>query len=467
FAEDAARVLAGAGIRVHALAGLTPTPLLAFAVRRLDAAAGVQVTASHNPAADNGYKVYWGDGAQIVPPLDAEISAAIDAVASLDGLLLAAAGDPLVTEVPDTLRDAYADAVLPLLVRPQERDLRIVTTPLHGVAAPLLTDLLSRAGFDDVAVVPQQAEPDPDFPTVSFPNPEEPGALDLALDLARERDADVVLANDPDGDRIAAAVPTAAGWRVLSGDETGCLLADWLLTEGPQDHGRVVATTVVSSQLLSRIAADHGVGYAETLTGFKWLARAALDAAAGGGRMVLAYEQALGAMCGTAVLDKDGISAAMVFAEMAAAYKASGGGVPGALDALARRHGVHATTGRSIRLQGPHGQRVVAEVLRRLRADPPAQVGGVPVIAVADHAAGRRVWSDGRQEQLTTPATDLVAITLRDGSRLQVRPSGTEPLLKFYLEVVEPAGDEVATARGRAAARLSDLADTFLDLTAV
>ena len=466
FAEDAARVLAAAGLTVRRFPGVVPTPLVAFAVRHLDAAAGVQVTASHNPPADNGYKVYWSGGAQIVAPLDREISAAIDAVGEVGTIPLAPLDDERLGLVPAEVREHYAAALLDLQLHPEARDLRIVYTPLHGVAGEVVVDVLARAGFADVAVVRAQADPDPDFPTVAFPNPEEPGALDLAFALGGQRGADLVLANDPDGDRIAAAVPDGDGWRALTGDEIGCLLADYLLSEGPQDAGRVVATTVVSSQLLGRIAAAHGAECVETLTGFKWLAPVAADAERRGRRFVLAYEQALGAMVGTAVRDKDGISAALVMAELAAWEKARGRSLLDRLDDLARRFGLHATAGRALRLEGAQGQQQVAATLARLRAAPPERIAGVEVAAVADHEAGTRRWRDGREEPLSTPPTPLLGYTLADGSRLQLRPSGTEPLLKLYLEVVEPVADDepVSAARGRAEERLAALGDAFLAL---
>ena len=466
FATDVAQVLGGFGIPVHQLSGLSPTPLVAFAVRDVGAAAGVQITASHNPAADNGYKVYWTDGAQIIPPLDAQISAAIDAVDPEVELPLS--GDH-VRDVGNDVLERYVAATLSLQCEPGARDLRIVYTPLHGVAGPLVKRLLTDAGFSDVAAVAEQLQPDPAFSTVAFPNPEEPGALDLAIRLATESGADLILANDPDGDRIAAAVPDAGGWRPLSGDEIGCLLAEWLLTRVGGGAERVVGTTVVSSRMLAAMAAHHGVGYLETLTGFKWLARAAIDAAADGRRMVLAYEQALGAMCGTAVLDKDGMSAALVLADMAAALKAEGRTLLDGLDDLARRHGVHVTGGRNVRLEGDDGLALVTATLQRLQQAPPAEVGGVAVVEVADHMAGTRTSSDGQTAALTTPPTDLVGLTLADGSRLQVRPSGTEPLLKFYVEVIEPVagGEPIAGVRARAAQRQAALTVAFLTVAGV
>ena len=461
FAADVAAVLGGFGIPVHLLAGLSPTPLVAFAVRDLGAAAGVQITASHNPAADNGYKVYWSDGAQIIPPTDAEISAAIDAVDPEAELALST---ERVTQVDRDVAQRYVDATLALQYEPGHRDLRIVYTPMHGVAGPMVQRLLAEAGFAAVTPVAEQLQPDPEFPSVAFPNPEEPGALDLALRTADGVSADLILANDPDGDRIAAAVPGAGGWRVLTGDEIGCLLGEWLLTRGAGGAERIVGTTVVSSRMLSAIAAHHGAGYVETLTGFKWLARAAIDAAADGRVMVMAYEQALGAMCGTTVLDKDGISAAVVIADMTAALKAEGKTLLDVLDDLSRRHGVHVTGGRNVALEGADGLALVGQTLEQLRSRPPAEVGGVAVTELADHAAGVRRAADGTTQRLSTPPTDLVGLALADASRLQVRPSGTEPLLKFYVEVIEPVGadEPVAQARARAEQRQTALTDAFL-----
>lgn len=460
FAADTAAVLAGAGIGVRQFAEPVPTPLLAFAVRALSAAGGVQITASHNPASDNGYKVYGLGGAQIAPPVDAEIAAAVERIESLEDVPVAIGG-PLVQPVPAEVRESYLDTALGLALHPEHHDLSIVYTPLHGVAGELCGELLARAGFAGVRTVPAQADPDPDFPTVAFPNPEMPGALDLALGLAGEVGADLVIANDPDGDRIAAAVP-GQSTSLLTGDEVGCLLAEYLLSEGGGGPERVVATTVVSSQLLARIAEAHGVGYAETLTGFKWLAEVAERARADHRRVVLAYEQALGVMVGDAVRDKDGISAALVLAELAACLRARGRTLLDALDDLARRFGVHATKGWSVRLEGARGAALVGETLDRLRTGPPAAVGGVAVAVVADHAEGVRRHTNGDVELLTTPPADLVGLALADGSRLQIRPSGTEPLLKLYAEVVEPvAAGDVSAARARACRRLDALAVAF------
>ena len=339
LAEEVAGVLAGAGITVHMLPQPGPTPLLAFAVRHLGAAAGVMITASHNPAADNGYKLYLSDGAQVIPPVDAEIEELIASLGPLSQIPVAGSGSPLITRHGDEVARAYLDAVVAAAGlgaaepgasgaagtgQPARTELKVVYTPMHGVAGPLMLRALRQAGFAAPHVVAAQAEPDPDFPTVAFPNPEEPGALDLALADARRLGADLVLASDPDGDRLAVAVPdpAAGGWRALTGDQLGALLGASLLerTAG-QDGGagapeaRLVASTVVSSTLLSKIAAAAGVRYAETLTGFKWIARAADQVP--GARFVFGYEEALGYAVGDVVRDKDGIGAALAMLKLA------------------------------------------------------------------------------------------------------------------------------------------------------
>jgi phosphomannomutase len=461
FARDTVAVLAVAGFDVRWWADPVPTPYLAYVARLLGAGAGIQITASHNPADDNGYKVYWRGGGQITPDVADRIAAAIDTVATPTDLDEAPAGRAL----SDDLIDGYRTAALRLLppdpapprpgvaVPRVTRDLAIAYTPLHGVAGAAAVALLAHAGFADVEVVDEQFAPDPDFPSVPFPNPEEPGAMDAALALARQRGADLVLANDPDGDRIAAAVRDGADWRLLTGDEIGCLLADHLLEHDPGGAERVVATTVVSSQLLARLAAHHGVGYVETLTGFKWLADAAEREARAGRRMVLGYEEALGVMIGDAVRDKDGMSAALVMADCAAREHARGRRLTDRLDDLARRHGLHAKAQISVRYEP--GDDVADRVLARLRDDTPATLAGSDVTAVSDFERGLRRAADGATTAIDLPSTMMIALTLADGSRMQIRPSGTEPKLKFYVEVVEPVDDDVDDARGRADRRLA------------
>lgn len=457
FAADAAAVLAAAGFAVHLADRPLPTPVVAFGTTHLGCCAGVQVTASHNPPRDNGYKVYLGDGAQIVPPVDAEVAARIDAVGPLAGVPRAADGDPRVRRVGDALVDAYVAGAVAQAVEPDARDLRIAYTPLHGVGRDVLVRVLTEAGFPAPAVVPEQAGPDPDFPTVAFPNPEEPGALDLALDLARRTGADVLLANDPDADRLAVALPprpgAGGGWRVLSGDEIGILLADWLLEHG-SGPDRLVVTTIVSSSMLGRLAAARGVAYAETLTGFKWIARAARERP--GLRFVYGYEEALGSCVGTLVRDKDGITAALAFAELAAAEKRRGRTVHDRLDDLARELGVHATGQRSVRVAGLDGRARMRAAVDALAATPPRELAGVPVTEVEDLRPGGRL-----------PPTDAVVVR-GEGVRLVVRPSGTEPKIKCYAEAVVPvaggAPEDLAAARARGAATVDAILDQAVAL---
>ncbi|MGH3389030.1 MAG: phospho-sugar mutase [Actinomadura sp.] len=438
FALDTAAVLSGAGLTVRLLPGPLPTPVLAHAVRHLGADAGVMVTASHNPPRDNGYKVYWGDGAQIVPPLDAEISAAIDAVGPVNELPL---GENR-TVLGDESVEAYLHALsrLPL---GDARDIRITYTPLHGVGRDVLLRAFDWTGFPAPAVVAEQAAPDPDFPTVAFPNPEEPGAMDLALALGAESGADLVLANDPDADRCAVAVPGPDGPRMLTGDEVGGLLAEHVLrhTAGAD---RLVVTTIVSASLLGKIARAHGVRHAQTLTGFKWI----MKAGSPGDRLVYGYEEALGYSVGSddglPVHDKDGIGAALAVAALAAEAKRAGRTLLDLLDDQARRYGLHATAQQSIRVDD---RGLISAALTGLRKSPPAALGGLTVRAVDDLAAG----VDG------LPPTEGLRFRLADDARVVVRPSGTEPKLKCYLEVIVPVTAGVPAARAKAAADLDAL----------
>jgi phosphomannomutase len=452
FAEEAARVLAGAGIRAHLLPPQHPTPLLAFAVRHLRAAAGIMITASHNPPADNGYKLYLGDGAQIIPPVDKQIGSAIAELGDLSRIPVAPADSPLIGRLGDEIARAYLDAIVGAVPGPAEpAALRWVYTPLHGVAAGLALRAFEQAGFPPPHVVAAQAEPDPAFPTVAFPNPEEPGALDLALALARETGSDLVIANDPDGDRLAVAVPDPAapgGWRALSGDQAGALLGAYLLDRdpGPDPAARLAATTVVSSTMLAKIAAAAGAGYAETLTGFKWIVRAADGVP--GARLVFGYEEALGYAVTPVVRDKDGMSAALVLLSLATTARAAGQTLLDRWDTLEAAHGVHLTAQVTLPTRAP------GQAMAGLRSGPPASLADLPVTGVTDLVAG----AGG------LPPSDVLTYHL-SGARVVIRPSGTEPKLKAYLEVVEPAGGRsLAGARAVAAARLAPLRDAVAAL---
>src|SRR6478752_5128879 len=320
FARDTAEVMTGAGFTAYVLPRPLPTPILAFAIRELGCAAGIMVTASHNPPRDNGYKVYLGDGSQIVSPADAEIAARIAAVGPLADVPRGRPGKVLQEEIVDSSLDTVAG-----LVDDGPRDLEIVYTPLHGVGGVPVERVLEAAGFDAPSVVEQQEQPDPDFPTVAFPNPEEPGAMDLAMALAERNGADLVVANDPDADRCAAAVPGPHGWRMLRGDEVGALLAHALLQKGKQG---TYACSIVSSSLLGKLAAAAGQPYAETLTGFKWISRVE--------GLAFGYEEALGYCVDPEhVKDKDGVSALLLLCELAAGAKAAGRGLVDILDEIA------------------------------------------------------------------------------------------------------------------------------------
>ncbi|MGY0492162.1 phospho-sugar mutase [Streptomyces sp. WG-D5] len=428
FARDTAAVMVGAGLRAALLPRPLPTPVLAFAIRHLGAVAGVEVTASHNPPRDNGYKVYLGDGSQIVPPADAEIAARIDAVASLHDVPRPESGWETLGDEVLTAYLARTDAVL---APGSARTARTVYTAMHGVGKDTLLAAFARAGFPEPVLVPEQAEPDPDFPTVAFPNPEEPGAMDLSFATARSLSEapDLIIANDPDADRCAVAVPDGGAWRMLRGDEVGALLAAHLVRRGVTG---VLAESIVSSSLLGRIAGAAGLPYAETLTGFKWIARVE--------GLRYGYEEALGyCVDPEGVRDKDGITAALLVTELASELKEQGRTLLDALDDLALEHGLHATDQLSVRVEDLS---VIANAMRRLREAPPVELAGLAVSRADDLSEGEG----------GLPPTDGLRYVL-DGARVVVRPSGTEPKLKCYLEVVVPVADRASLGAARAEAR--------------
>ena len=437
FARDTASVLTGAGIRAMVLPQPLPTPVLAFAIRHLGCAAGVMVTASHNPPRDNGYKVYLDAGSQIVPPADTEISALIAEVTALGDIAQLPQGDDWVTLGEDLL-DAYVARTASLVAPTAHRDIKVVYTAMHGVGGVVVDRVMQAAGFSQPVPVTEQFTPNPDFPTVAFPNPEEPGALDLALATAQASAADIVIANDPDADRCAVAVPAQTessndGWRKLQGDEVGALLAWWMIHRGTAPG--VFASSIVSCSLLKEIAESAGHDYQQTLTGFKWIARIP--------NLRFGYEEALGyCVDPDAVKDKDGVSAALLIAEMAAQLKSEGRTVQDVLDELALAHGLYVTEQVSIRVDD---LLTISKIMQRLRSQTPTSVGGFPVTSFADLEQG----VDG------LPPTDGLRFELDSGSRIIVRPSGTEPKIKCYLQVVIPVtGGALDQARGLARERL-------------
>ena len=468
FAVDAARILSRAGIGVSMLPGALPTPVLAFSVRHLGAAYGLMVTASHNPRQDNGLKLYVSDGGQLLPPDDADIAAVIDAVDPLrlpagwaEGAFEFASADEAVS--------AYVTAVAAGGRRPPGTpELKVVHTALHGVGDATVRAALDAAGWPPPVSVAAQREPDPDFPTVPYPNPEEPGVLDLARATAEQAGADLVLANDPDADRLAVMVPGPDGWRALTGDELGALLgaaALARLTDVRPERLPIVATTVVSGSLLRRLAQAAGVRCVTTLTGFKWIARAGGDADDDGGALVYGYEQALGyAVRPDLVADKDGISAALLVLQLAAEQARDGRTLADRLDDLSLAHGVHVTRQRSLRADGAAGLARLADAVERVRKEPPRLLAGEPVTVtdlreggpgVVDLAGGRGERSPGRP----LPPANVLIWHAGDNARVMIRPSGTEPELKLYAEAVcpVPSRDGLATARVTAARRVERL----------
>ncbi len=422
FARDTAEIMQGAGVQAHLLPVPLPTPVAAFGIRHLGCSAGVVVTASHNPPQDNGYKVYLADSSQIVPPADSEISARIDAAGRVDEM---PRSDDY-TRLGPEVAEAYVEAVA-ALPHDGPRDVVAVYTPMHGVGRDTLVEVVRRTRFPDLHVVREQAEPDPDFPTVAFPNPEEPGAMDLALKLASEVDADLILANDPDADRCAVGVRDGESYRMLSGDQVGVLLGDHLLSRGVVG---TYAASIVSSDMLGRQATAAGQAWQQTLTGFKWLGKIP--------DLVFGYEEALGYSVAPHIArDKDGVSAIIAVLEMAAGYKAHGRTLLDRLDDLYRKHGLHATSQLSVRVDD---LAIIAEAMHRVRTSPPTDLGGVEVTSVDDLADGFR----------DLPPTDGIRLGLGENARIICRPSGTEPKLKCYIEVVVPVGGSLDTARAEA-----------------
>ena len=449
FATAACRVASAAGVRVLALPQANPTPLTAFSMLHFDADAGVMVTASHNPAPDNGYKVYLGGtvaqgdgrGVQIVPPFDSEIAAAIEAAPPADEVPM---NDDLVEAVDPREEYVACASALASGEASAREDLRIVLTAMHGVGAAITSRVLAEAGFSNVSLVEAQSQPDPDFPTVPFPNPEEAGALDMAIEQAREQGADLIIAVDPDADRCALAVPDPAsetGWSPLSGDQTGSLLGEFLSARGLTGS---LANSIVSSRLLSRIACAHGLEHHTTLTGFKWIARAP--------GLGFGYEEAIGFCPDPAhVRDKDGIATSVVAASLVAALKAQGRSVWDELERLARLHGLHVSSPLTFRVEEIEQ---IANGMARLRAQPPSVLAGSPVVEVSDLSQGYR----------GLPPTDGVLVLTEAGDRVIARPSGTEPKLKCYLEVILPVTEGEPLPWDQARERLDAIKGAFAEI---
>ena len=473
-AVDAAAVLAGHGIAAKVFQELAPTPLTAFAVTHVGAAAGVMVTASHNPPEYNGYKVYWSNGAQIVPPDDKGISAAIDRIGPLGSVARMEEDEArrigLWRDLGDEVITAYFAAIRALSLSNAGREqLGIVYTPLHGVGGALASRAFREFGFRKVHVVEEQMKPDGLFPTVRFPNPEEPGALDLALALAKEKNADIVLANDPDADRLAVAARRPDGsWRQLSGNQIGIVLGGWLMERDRGGGERVVISTIVSTPMVGEMAKAFGVGYDEVLTGFKWIANRAMDLRrTKGARFLFGFEEALGYSVGEVCRDKDGVSAAAVFAEIAADAKSRGRDVVDELEDLYRRFGLYLSRQHAATMRGAEGQQQIARIMDRFRTEPPTAIGGLQVLRIRDYENGTIRNADGSAAgSLDLPASNVLAFELEGGTRVTARPSGTEPKIKYYFDLREEvqSGEAIDAAEERATARLDALEQDFVRL---
>ena len=459
FAEAAAGVFLALGFKVYITADVAPTPLGAFGVVKFGAAAGVVVTASHNPREYNGYKVFWQNGAQIIPPQDAGIAAAIEA-ASAEAIPYqefdagVQAGRIIVLD-DDFTRDYCAaissDDLFQYRIQPDA--VSIAYTAMHGVGANIAESLLRQAGVTQFFPVAAQQQPDGTFPTLNFPNPEEPGAMDAVIALAKENSATLACANDPDADRLAVAVRDAGAYRLLSGDQIGILLAHYLLQKS-HPFVPIVCTTIVSSSMLKAMAAEFGAVCFETLSGFKWLANVAMEHEDEQHKFLFAYEEALGYAVGRQIRDKDGLSALLAFAQMTAQLAAEGKTVQQQLELLYRHYGLYATAQKTIAMRP--GDLSIGAALRVM---PPSTIAGFAVETVEDLQAGKRCYADGRVEELAIPRSDVLIYRLTGGGRVIVRPSGTEPKVKCYYQIVEQvdAAEAFSTVEQRAQDRLAGL----------
>lgn len=417
FAKDSAQIFAGFGIRAFLFPELAATPLVAYAVRNLGASAGVMVTASHNPPGDNGYKVYDFSGSQIISPMDAEIAKHIDEFAR-SGSVAALTRSESFVEVPTSVRAGYLQSVSGLLNKHSERkNIKIVYSAMHGVGASFIQEIFKLSGLAEPAQVLSQQQPDGKFPTVSFPNPEEPGAMDASLATAKEQQADLVLVNDPDADRLAVAFRQAdGGYQQLTGDQLGLILGEEMASRASRE-GRTgsLACSIVSSSAISKVAEHYGFGFEQTLTGFKWVSRVP--------NLIFGYEEALGYCVDWGqVRDKDGLSAALIVADIASALANQGYTLGDQLEKLMQRYGYFATGQISIRVTD---LTVISDLMKKLRTNPPAQIAGVAA-----------VFEDLNQGSGLLPATDALRFKLQDGRTVIVRPSGTEAKLKCYLQAV-------------------------------
>lgn len=458
FAHDTAAVLTALGIKVYLTHKVAATPIAAFGVKHFNAAAAVVVTASHNPPEYNGFKVYWENGAQIIPPHDSGIAQEIDIAATRVIPLMPhseAERQGLLVWLRDDYYQTYRAAINsnPLLSHHTDpSSISIAYTAMHGVGANMAEDLLHDAGFKKVMSVKEQREPDGTFPTVNFPNPEEAGAMDMVIELADSISAELACANDPDADRFAVAVRKPDGsYQMLTGDQVGTLFGHYLLSK-TDAKSQLVGNTIVSSSLLNKVAKAHGAKYYQTLTGFKWLTNIAMQEQSDEHKFLFAYEEALGYTVGNTVWDKDGLSALVAFAQLSAELYSQGKTIWDQLEEIYREHGMYINAQRSIALDPDYPP--VGELLR---ADPPKKIAGKKILVTEDLKHSVRTDSNGKTQTINLPSSDVLIYHLEGGSRVIVRPSGTEPKLKCYYEVVGSfaKNESFASAQERAEEQMS------------
>lgn len=486
FAFAAAEVLAAHNITALITAELRPTPMLSFMVRHYGCAAGICITASHNPPEYNGYKVYWNDGAQVIAPHDAAIISNYNKLSRFEDLkfkaFTEAQSQGLCQLIGGELDEAYFKNVAALSRRKGGRaGFKVVYTPLHGSGLYPVTEMLRRLGFNDVLVVAEQKLPDGNFPTVKYPNPEEPEALKMALDLARKEMADIVIGTDPDTDRIGIIVREGTDYTFFNGNQIGCLLLDFFLSAtkeaGLMPENPLVIKTIVTTDLQADIAHHYGAFCEETLTGFKWICGLIRDYESGLRQPFRQYvcggEESYGFLAGTFVRDKDAVSAACIAAEMVAYHKSQGLTCSEALDRIFQRHGLYQESLYTMTLQGKEGAHAIKTMMAKMRAHPPSIIDGISVEKMRDFETSQEFTYANKElkakGKLTLPKSDVLQFILVDGTKVSVRPSGTEPKIKFYISVKDQSAkgvslDEIQTKKKAAIKRLQRIEEIFVSM---
>ena len=485
FAEASAEVMAANGICAYVTKELRPTPMLSYMVRHFKCQGGICITASHNPPNNNGYKVYWESGGQIVPPHDKEIITRYGSIANYEDIRLMSFSQGLekglIKEVGRELDDSYFEKIATLKMREPAAPLKIVYSPLHGTGAFPVEEGLRRFGFTDVVSVPEQKDPDSDFPTVEFPNPEDPKALKMAMDLGKSLNADLIMATDPDTDRIGIVVKEGSEYTILNGNQIGCLLVDYVLSSqkeaGTLPKDPLVVKTIVTSDLQEHIARFYGADCQETLTGFKWICQLVEDIESGKVTPYREYvcggEESYGFLAGSFVRDKDAVSACCIAAEMVAFFKSKGKTCSQVLDDIYRRHGVFLESLNTVSLPGMEGAQKIAKMMEQLRDNPPHVIDGISVQKLRDLESGQELTLKGGKFQpsdvISLPRSNVLQFILEDGSKISARPSGTEPKIKFYFSVRKGLSDseseaELASAKEFCAVRIAQLESTFSSL---